>query len=63
MINYIIGAIILAYAIFVIVRHVKNKKAGKSCCGCGGSCSSGCSGCSAAKFSVESAAEEDKTQN
>jgi hypothetical protein len=39
----IIGAIILAYTIFVIYKRVKDLKAGKSCCG--DSCSS-CSGCS-----------------
>lgn len=36
--SYIIGALIVAYTVFIIYKKVKDTKAGKSCC-------SGCSGC------------------
>jgi hypothetical protein len=38
MVGYILGAIVLAYTIFIIYKKVKDAKAGKSCC-------SGCDSC------------------
>ena len=40
--DYLLGAIIAAAVIFVVVKLVRDKKKGKSCCG--GDCSN-CSGC------------------
>ena len=41
MIDWIIGIVIAAAVVAVIVKKVKDKKAGKSGCGCG----CGCGGC------------------
>ena len=42
MATVIIGGLIILYAVWVLVRRHRDRKAGKMCsCGCGG-CASGC---------------------
>ena len=41
--SIIVGAIVLAIVALIIVKGVRDKRAGKSSCSCGGSCAScGC---------------------
>ena len=44
--DIIVGGILLVIVVAIVVKMVKDKKAGKSSCGCGG----GCSGCASSNI-------------
>lgn len=44
--DIIVGGILLAIVVSIILKMIRDKKAGKSSCGCGG----GCSGCASSSI-------------
>ena len=55
--DIIVGGILLAVVVSIILKMIRDKKAGRSSCGCGGGCS-GCSGSSIRHMNAEQIKKE-----